>query len=212
MLQHGVLEREIHVFDAVDFGRQAGFDHIRIVPHYVPGIAMSPRQLTAAIKSPADEWMAYQKDQRGHLATYLIQSTFGWPILVFRKGRRVTDSRMPRRLKADISARLSRSGDRVHGTASIRNTGDTLWLGGSDAVGHVRVGIQLLSAERRLINMEFARVALAADVPAHASADVVIDLTLPDAKAPYMLKIDMVNEGICWFEDAGSTPIYLPVD
>jgi ubiquinone/menaquinone biosynthesis C-methylase UbiE len=211
MQQHGVLEQEIHVFDAVDFGRQAGFGHIRIVPHYVPGIAMSPQQLAAAIESPADDWMMYQKDQRGYLATYLIQSTFERPVLVFRKGHRVTDSRMPRTLKAEITARLSRAGKRVHGTAAIRNTGDTLWLGGGDTVGQVRVGVQLLSRERRLVNMEFARVPLASNVPAGGSANVAIDLDLPDETTPYVLKIDMVAEGICWFEDAGSAPIYLPV-
>jgi ubiquinone/menaquinone biosynthesis C-methylase UbiE len=211
MIQHGVLEREIHVFDAVDFGRQAGFKHIRIVPHYVPGIAMSPEQLSAAINSPADDWMTYQKDERGYLATYLIQSTFERPILVFRKGRRVTDSRMPRKLKAEITAHLKRSGARVHGTASMRNAGDTLWLGGGDTVGQVRVGIQLLSRDRRLLDMEFGRVPLAGPIPAGASTKVLIDVTLPDETTPYVLKIDMVDEGICWFEDAGSAPFYLPV-
>ncbi|HEX5068714.1 MAG TPA: class I SAM-dependent methyltransferase [Vicinamibacterales bacterium] len=211
MIQHGVLEQEIHLFDAVRFGEQSGFQDIRIVPHYVPGIAMSPEQLSAAVEAPADDWMMYQKDQRGHLATYLIQSTFERPILVFRKGRRVTDSRMPRTLKADITANLSRSGSRVRGTATIRNTGDTLWLGGGDTVGHVRVGIQLLNRDRRLLNMEFARVPLAAPVAAGASATVALDLLLPEETTPYVLKIDMVDEGICWFEDAGSTPIYLPM-
>jgi len=211
MEQHGVLEQEIHVFDAVDYGRQAGFDHIRIVPHYVPGIAMSPQQLASAVGSPADDWMMYQKDQRGFIATYLIQSTFERPIIVFRKGRRVTDSRMPRVLKADIAARLSRTGRRVHGTASVRNAGDTLWLGGRDTVGYVRVGVQLLGRDRRLLNMEFGRVPLTANIPAGGSADVVIDLELPDEVTPYVLKIDMVAEGIRWFEDAGSAPFYLPL-
>jgi hypothetical protein len=34
------------------------------------------------------------------------------------------------------------------------------------------------------------------------------DVTLPDASVSYVLKIDLVDEGICWFEDAGSTPAY----
>jgi SAM-dependent methyltransferase len=211
MIQHGVLEREIHVFDAVDCGRQAGFRDIRIVPHYVPGIAMSPEQLRAAIAQPADDWMMYQKDQRGYLATYVIQSTFERPIVVFRKGHRVIDSRRPHRLKADITATMTRTGARVSGTVSVKNAGDTLWLGGGDTVGHVRVGLQLLSRDRRLLNMEFARVSLAGPVSAGASATARIDLTLPDDATPYVLKIDMVDEGICWFEDAGSTPIYLPM-
>ena len=115
-------------------------------------------------------------------------------------------------LKAEIGAKLSRTGRHVHGTASIRNVGDTLWLGGRDTVGHVRLGIQVLSRDRRLLNMEFARVPLAANVPAGHSANVPISVDLPDDTTPYVLKIDMVAEGIRWFEDAGSAPIYLPVD
>jgi len=38
-----------------------------------------------------------------------------------------------------------------------------------------------------------------------------VALTLPDAETAYVLKIDLVDEGICWFEDVGSRPVYLPV-
>jgi hypothetical protein len=40
---------------------------------------------------------------------------------------------------------------------------------------------------------------------------VVVDLTLPDAAAGYVLKLDLVDEQICWFEDVGSRPVYLAV-
>ena len=34
---------------------------------------------------------------------------------------------------------------------------------------------------------------------------------LPDDSAPYVLKLDMVDEHICWFEDMGSRPVYVSV-
>jgi hypothetical protein len=40
---------------------------------------------------------------------------------------------------------------------------------------------------------------------------VGVDVMLPEAEAPYVLKLDMVDEQICWFEDAGSRPLYLAV-
>jgi len=118
---------------------------------------------------------------------------------------------MPHKLKADITPSLTRAGARVHGTVSLRNTGDTLWLGGGDTVGQVRVGIQLLNQDRRLLDMEFARVPLAGAVSAGSGVTVPIELVLPEDTTAYVLKIDLVDEGICWFEDAGSTPIYLPM-
>jgi ubiquinone/menaquinone biosynthesis C-methylase UbiE len=212
MIEHGVLEREIHVFEAMEYGRKAGFDHIRAVPHYVPNISMSPEQLTAAISSSADDWMIYQDDRLGYLSPYLIQSTFDRPVLVFRKGSRVIDSRMPRTLKAEITSRLVRDGTRVSGGIVVRNVGDTVWLAGGDVVGQVRIAAQLLSADRRSLSKEWSRTALGADVLPGRTAEVPVELTLPDAETPYVLKVDLVDEGICLFEDVGSTPIYVALD
>jgi hypothetical protein len=40
---------------------------------------------------------------------------------------------------------------------------------------------------------------------------VAIGITLPDATTPYILKLDLVDEGVCWFEDVGSRPVYVSV-
>ena len=39
--------------------------------------------------------------------------------------------------------------------------------------------------------------------------EVEVSVTLPDATAPYILKFDLVDEGVCWFEDVGSRPVYV---
>src|SRR4029078_7119008 len=59
IIEYGVEEREIHIFEMMDYGRDAGFDRIRAVPHYVPGISMSPAQVRAAMSDSADEWMMF---------------------------------------------------------------------------------------------------------------------------------------------------------
>lgn len=58
------------------------------------------------------------------------------------------------------------------------------------------------------MNLELNRTRLGADVPPGGTLDVNVALTLPDAEAAYVLKIDLVDEGICWFEDVGSRPVY----
>jgi ubiquinone/menaquinone biosynthesis C-methylase UbiE len=211
MLEHGVQEREVHLFEAVRYGRAAGFDDIRVVPHYVPYISMTPDQLRKATTSPAETWMIQQGDRLGYLPPFLIQSMFDHPILVFRKGRRPVDSEMPGVLKADISPRLARDRARVTGVVAVRNIGDTTWLGGGDRVGQVQLGVQLLGADHKLLDMEFSRTRLAGHVAPGRDAEIAIELTLPDPDASFVLKIDLVDEGVCWFEDVGSKPVYVPV-
>ena len=211
MLEHGVEEREIHVFEMIDYARAAGFDRIRVVPHYVPGISMTPEQVRAAMASSADDWMMFQDDKRGYFAQYVMQSMFGRPILMFQRGARPVDSRTPRILKADVAPQLTRDHARVSGTVTVRNTGDTIWLGGGDETGQVQLGFRLLGADRRPIDPEFARFPLPATISPGSEIRVVISADLPEPDARYVLKIDLVNEGICWFEDAGSRPIYVEV-
>jgi ubiquinone/menaquinone biosynthesis C-methylase UbiE len=211
MLEHGVQEREIHLFEAIEHGRAAGFDDIGAVPHYVPYISMTPEQLRKATVSPSETWMIHQGDRLGYLSPFLIQSMFDHPVLVFRKGRRPIDSGMPGVLKADVSPRLARDRARVTGVVAVRNIGDTTWLGGGDRVGQVQLGIQLLGADHKLLDMEFSRTSLAGHVAPGQDMDIAVDLTLPDPDASFVLKIDLVDEGICWFEDVGSKPVYVPV-
>jgi SAM-dependent methyltransferase len=211
MLEHGVQEREIHLFEAVGYGRDAGFSYVAVVPHYVPSIVMKPEDLRRAMKSPADQWVIHQEDRPGLFPQFLIQSMLDRPIAVFRKGQRPVDSRTPRTLKAEVVPRLTRVAARVTGTVAVRNTGDTKWLGSGDATGYVRLGVQLLSAERKVIDLEFSRARLDRDVDPDSRIEIDVALTLPNADASYVLKIDLVDEGICWFEDAGSKPIYVQV-
>lgn len=210
MLEYGVEEREIHVFEMVEYAREAGFDRSRIVPHYVPGIAMSPEQVRAAQSESAGEWMMYQGDQRGYLGEYIVQSMLSRPVMVFRKGAPPIDSRTPRVLKAEIAPNLIRDKSRVTGTVSVRNTGDTIWLTGEE-VGQVQLGFRLLDADRHTLDLDFKRFLLGRNVSPGSTLEIAVEAALPDSTATYVLKVDMVDEGISWFEDAGSKPVYVVV-
>ena len=48
-------------------------------------------------------------------------------------------------------------------------------------------------------------------MPGGRTADIGLDLVLPEPATPYVLKLDMVDEQVCWFEDVGSRPLYLAV-
>ena len=85
------------------------------------------------------------------------------------------------------------------------NTGavgwDTAPLPGS---GQVRLGVQLLDAEHRLVNRDHHREALSG--PVHPGQTIEHEFTCPAPPTPgvHHLKIDLVAEGITWFEPGGS--------
>jgi len=210
MLEFGVHEREIHAREVFDYARLAGFDDVRVVPSYVPSVAMTREQLDAAIVSSADAWRVSNGDDVADFPAYILQSVFDHPLFVCRKGRRAADSRVPSLLRAEITPRLTRSGAAVTGVVTLKNTGDTLWLSGTSQ-GHVRLGIQLLDPARTLLARDFQRADLPGDLAAGQAAKVPVSITLPDRSAHYVLKIDLVDEAVCWFEDVGSRPIYVSV-
>jgi ubiquinone/menaquinone biosynthesis C-methylase UbiE len=212
MLEHGVAEREIHLFEAAAYGRAAGFDRVGVVPHHVPAVTLTPEDLRAALRRPAERWRVEQDGRRVPFDEYLAQSILQHPILVFGKGARALDTRLPRELRAFLRPALRREGARLRGTVELQNLGDTLWLrSAGESAGHVRLGLQLMTPERRLLNQDFARAVLDEDVPPGGRLAVSVDVALPDGEAAYVVKLDLVDEHVCWFEDRGNRPVYLAV-
>src|SRR5262249_60465762 len=75
----------------------------------------------------------------------------------------------------------------------------------------VRLGAQLCSAQGALITLDFAR----ADLPCHLAPGSSVDVKLPlpalEQRGRYLLKFDLVNEGVDWFERCGSDTTIRPV-
>ena len=210
MFEFGVHEREIHVSEMFEYARRAGFDDVRVVPHPASSISLTSAQLDAATRSSADSWRALNEGHVTDLPAFFMQSMFDRPLFVCRKGQRAADSTVPSTLRAELRLRVTRQDTLVSGVVTVRNTGDTLWLRGTGH-GHVRLGIQLFSPERALLARDFARASLPSDVAANQSVEVAVGVTLPDATTPYLLKFDLVDEGVCWFEDVDSRPVYISI-
>jgi hypothetical protein len=89
--------------------------------------------------------------------------------------------------------------------AHITNAGSLPWLATSKAgVGHVRLGVQLMNADGRLLSRDFHRVDLPHDVAPGAAVDVGFRSPAPATEGSYILKFDLVAEGVAWFEAGGS--------
>ena len=208
--EFGVREGEMQPFWIERLARAAGFDRMSIVPRLPLGPVFAPDELRAAMRQPVERWQVDPPGGRTGFDTLVLQAMLDHPILVLGTGERRRDTRAPGTLRAEIRPEIERRGRGLYGLVELVNTGDTLWLAapsGSD--GQVRLGLQLLAPDGRLLVRDFARVALEADVPPGGVERVRVAVDVPDESAPVELKLDLVAEGVCWFEDRGSRAVRL---
>ncbi|HXH07788.1 MAG TPA: radical SAM protein [Vicinamibacterales bacterium] len=75
----------------------------------------------------------------------------------------------------------------------------------------VNLGAQLCAADGTLLALDHARAHLPATLPPHSAADVPIVVPAPPDPGRYLLKFDLVYEGVDWFERCGSPPTIKPL-
>jgi hypothetical protein len=68
----------------------------------------------------------------------------------------------------------------------------------------VRLGAQLCAQDGTVLNRDYARAWLPDTLAGGASAEVPIEIVPPEQPGRYLLKFDLVSEGIDWFEACGS--------
>ncbi len=88
-------------------------------------------------------------------------------------------------------------------TITLRNTGTGKWLTENQKAGQIRLGVQLLTSEEALLNLDYARFSLdSAPIDIGRECQVTGVVRLP-AKDAYMLRFDIVAENVAWFGQQG---------
>jgi SAM-dependent methyltransferase len=96
---------------------------------------------------------------------------------------------------------------------SLENTGDTLWLGGRHQrrSGIVTLGIKIIDQAGVVVDEFHGEPPLPRCIAPREKADVVVEHACPSLAGSYTLKIDLVDQNICWFEERGAEPLSLPL-
>lgn len=200
---HGVLEQDVDVEQYYRAGMEAGFKGLEVlIPPLPPEILTLPMTRL--------RWYL-----RG--LTWLVPSAFVrkeilcGPMGVFRKGPYPVTSLSPRSHRARIVPGKGSVEIRAGGSFSVKvqvtNLSETVWLtAGRHGRGFVRLGAHLLDASGRTIERDYGRAELSGDVPEDRTVRLEMALTAPREAGRYRIGLDMVNEGICWFEEDGSAP------
>ena len=220
MEQFGVLEQDLPARQVRRACREVGFTRVAIRP-----VAALPWG-RSRILPPYTLWRAaprvflHKQLQRmtASVCERLLNLVSPLHIVVAAKGAPWADSRRPETLLArygrlDCPARL-RAGTPAAFRLRVQNTGQTRWLARTDdqAAGQVRLGVSLLEVDGRLRQLDFGRTTLPADVA--PGQELAIDGEVPpiDAAGRYLLRFDLVAEGVSWFADRGTIPRTQPVE
>ena len=68
----------------------------------------------------------------------------------------------------------------------------------------MRLGAHLLGADGTMADADFARAPLPRDLSRGEAATIALHAAAPASPGRYVLRLDMVNEGIAWFAEGRS--------
>ncbi|MDT5269444.1 MAG: hypothetical protein QOH49_1630 [Acidobacteriota bacterium] len=90
----------------------------------------------------------------------------------------------------------------------VENIGDTLWLTGpAERAGSCMLGVRIYDEAGALVAERHGTPPLSRALAPGESSTVKFELKMPHAPGLYTLKLDMVAQHVCWFEERGSTPL-----
>jgi 2-polyprenyl-3-methyl-5-hydroxy-6-metoxy-1,4-benzoquinol methylase len=146
------------------------------------------------------------------MVNYLLCKKVGTP----EQAARIFDSREPHLLNARWSI-IGEWRERVAPSAllelsfEVENVGDTLWLvSRSPLKGTVRVGWRVVDERGAIVEEVHGLPPLARAVAPGERASLKLNWQAPVEPGRYTLKLDLVDQDICWFEQRGSAPLSLP--
>lgn len=94
----------------------------------------------------------------------------------------------------------------------IKNLGTRSWTAdASSQTPCVRIGVQLLDGSGALVDRDYFRQGLPDDVESGRTVIASFSVPTPPKDASYSIKIDLVAEGLTWFESRGSKPLIVPL-
>lgn len=125
----------------------------------------------------------------------------------------VPDSRAPLVLRAEFSLRSSPPrqigpGARLEIPLTVRNAGDTLWLTGQRVrAGVVMPGVRVIDERGEIVSELHGHPLLPRAVAPGQTIALEVQLNAPAQPGKYTVKIDLVDQHVCWFAERGSQPL-----
>ncbi len=206
-MEQGILEQDLDLESLYRTGMEAGFQNMEV---FLPFI--EPHLISLPMKRA--RW--YLRGFSRFVPSYLIRAAIlSAPAGVFIKGPHRITSLHPHshiaRIRTEMRTLIAKPDSVVKIEVEVHNPSDTVWLkNGRRGRGFVRLGAQLLDQQLNIVNQDFGRAPLKNDMTKNSTMTIAIDLKAPSTPGNYIVRLDMVNEGICWFASQGSPALEIP--
>lgn len=127
----------------------------------------------------------------------------------------IPDSKLPGVLRAEIilkdrTALRVETGKEFEVPVTITNTGDTLWLTGQTVrAGIVMPGVKILDDRGEVVGERHGHPMLPRAIPPGQTFPLNVECKAPEKPGIYTVRIDLVAQHVCWFEERGSQPLVI---
>lgn len=207
MKNFNVLENDIVPMEIFAIAKKYGFDDIRF--KLLCDMDVSLCQFQSLINGKQDRELP--QSVSGNIRNVMYNKT----IFFLYKGKVIQDSRTYEGLSHSIYIDKNdfqiTAGDDMHLSMKITNTGSARWINENiNDLGVVKIGSHLYDAKNKLLDINFSRHYFTKPVEPGEVVDTIITINFRDAGV-YKLSIDLVSEGIIWFENIGSKPQLITV-
>lgn len=206
MRDYGVLENDLQLDQLLDQFHSFGFQNplIKTVPD--TGFTMTVEQREHFLHS--GHLQSLQESMQNFLSAN--------GILIFSKGEFISDSRQNKGLNHQLKVTPTRIKAKANHPVSfhveMRNTGSARWIHGAPGQpGSVAIGTQQIDPESGKLEQEHQRFAIGRNIEPGENHAQSLEFTL-EHPGNYTIRLDLVSEHVCWFQDLGAEPVILEIE
>lgn len=208
MKNFNVLENDVDIEEIFDIAKRSGFTDIRCKLLFNMAVPIECyREIEENVYS-----LSTKEDVFENIRNEMTNRV----IFFLYKGKFIPDSRSHIGLSHFISINKENYSVGVNKDVDVQlkifNNGKTKWLNeGINDIGAVKIGTHLYDNNNTLLDLDFSR---------HLFTNVVMPgetiektITIKFSKLGiFKLSIDLVSEGICWFENIGAKPLFITIN
>jgi SAM-dependent methyltransferase len=213
MREHAVLEKRVSLPLVRRLALDAGFTRMRVVPlrasgAYILDYTASPDD-SAALDRMWSETLRFSPSEHSRFVLHKGDDPPADTLLPAQQ----LSGRLGARILITHAADAARAGTPFTVGLRIANTGSVTWRArGRRFGGQVTCGLKICSPDGAILREDLGRTSLTRDIAPRDEIDV--EMTVPGVLAPgrYMLRYDMVVEGVTWFEFQGSPCVERALD
>jgi SAM-dependent methyltransferase len=199
MANYGLLESDIVLENIWEHARAAGFTDMSVVP-------VLPTELALGVNAYRD--LIEKRVGTEQMLDSLAVAGGRASVFFLMKGPTLYDSRIPFGLRYDLKIDPIQYAFKINRPQKIlcriENTGVAVWIHKTPwGIGNVKIAAHLYDARKNLIDLDFVRVRFDHDIMPGETVTQAIEVRL-DKDEVFYLGIDLVSEGVAWFEQMGN--------